>query len=102
MMKEVGMARKQKNNASVSEKVDKPKTRRTTTATLRKEIDALRASNQKLLVEIGKMSELYMNTLSNNAKESAAHERIAATQVAKRVCAFLLQTYGLKAAEILK
>ena len=85
---------------TASEKSDKPKVKRQTTTLLRKEIDRLKAKNIQLLREIGRMSELYLNALSD--KDRSADEKKAVVLAVKRVVAFLMQTYGLTAEDILE
>ena len=97
------MARK----AKTAEKAETPpKAKRQTTASLRKEIDALKATNYKLLNEIGKLSSMYMNALTESKKAAensrGNNEREAVIMATKRIVAFIMQTYGISITEIVK
>ena len=97
------MARK----AKTAEKAETPpKAKRQTTASLRKEIEALKATNFKLLNEIGKLSAMYMNALTESKKAEkdgqGNQEREAVLMATKRIVAFMMQTYGISINEIMK
>ena len=83
-----------------------PKAKRQTTTSLRKEIEALKATNSKLLNEIGKLSSMYMNALTESQKAAGNsrenNEREAVIMATKRIIAFLMQTYGISINEIVK
>lgn len=83
-----------KEDSKTTAKAAKPKAKRTSVAELRKEIDALKATNMKLLNEVGNLSAMYMNSLRDKSKTGAAQDREAVIMATKRVLAFLMQTYG--------
>ena len=70
-----------------------PKAKRQTTASLRKEIEALKATNFKLLNEIGKLSAMYMNALTESKRAEkngrGNAEREAIIMAMKRIIAFI-------------
>lgn len=100
------MARKAKTAVSVEDTGKSPKAKRQTTASLRKEIDALKETNNKLLNEIGNLSAMYMNALNENKKAEKNglknYEREAVVMATKRIVAFLMQTYGISIHDIVK
>lgn len=82
-------------------KAAKPRAKRTTVAELRKENDALKATNMKLLNEVGNLSAMYMNTLGDKERSERAFvskkvsdEKEAIIMATKRIIGFLMQTYG--------
>lgn len=91
-----------KEDSKTALKVSKPKAKRTSVAELRKEIDALKATNMKLLNEVGNLSAMYMNSLSDKSRTGAAQDREAVIMATKRVLAFLMQTYGFAFTDLVK
>ena len=85
---------RKKDASKKASNVAKPKAKRTSVAELRKEIDALKATNMKLLNEVGNLSAMYMNSLSEKSRTGAAQDREAVIMATKRVLALLMQTYG--------
>lgn len=72
----------------------RPKAKRTSAAELRKEIDALKATNMRLLKDLGNLSAMYMNALSQKRTTEIAQDKEAVVMATKRVIAFLMTTYG--------
>lgn len=91
-----------KEDSKTAAKEAKPKAKRTSVAELRKEIDALKATNMKLLNEVGNLSAIYMNSLSEKSRTGAAQDREAVIMATKRVVAFLMQTYGFAFTDLVK
>lgn len=91
-----------KEDSKTAAKAEKPKAKRTSVAELRKEIDALKATNEKLLNDIGNLSAMYMNSLSEKSRTGAAQDRVAVIMATKRVLAFLMQTYGFAFTDLVK
>ena len=89
-------------DSKTADKAAKPKAKRTSVAELRKEIDALKATNMKLLNEVGNLSAMYMNSLSEKSRTGAAQDREAVIMATKRVLAFLMQTYGFAFTDLVK
>lgn len=84
-------------------KVKKPRAKRVTMADLRKENEAIKATNMKLLGDIGKLSAMYMNEIAKNDKISGQErfsEKESALVVLRRIVAFLMHTYGFAAKDI--
>lgn len=91
-----------KEDSKTAAKAAKPKAKRTSVAELRKEIDALKATNKKLLNDVGNLSAMYMNSLSEKSRAGAAQDRVAVIMATKRILAFLMQTYGFAFTDLVK
>lgn len=91
-----------KEDSKTAAKAAKPKAKRTSVAELRKEIDALKATNKKLLNDVGNLSAMYMNSLSEKSRTGAAQDRVAVIMATKRILAFLMQTYGFAFTDLVK
>ena len=91
-----------KEDSKTAAEAAKPKAKRTSVAELRKEIDALKATNKKLLNDVGNLSAMYMNSLSEKSRTGAAQDRVAVIMATKRILAFLMQTYGFAFTDLVK
>lgn len=91
-----------KEDSKTAAKAAKPKAKRTSVAELRKEIDALKATNKKLLNDVGNLSAMYMNSLSEKSRTGATQDRVAVIMATKRILAFLMQTYGFAFTDLVK
>lgn len=91
-----------KEDSKTAAKAAKPKAKRTSVAELRKEIDALKATNKKLLNDVGNLSAMYMNSLSEKSRCGAAQDKVAVIMATKRILAFLMQTYGFAFTDLVK
>lgn len=100
---------RKKEDCKTVAKAAKPKAKRTTIAELRKELDALKATNLKLLNDIGQISSMYFNAVTDKNKATremtsrqASSEKESVIMAIKRVIAFLMQTYGFAFTELTK
>ena len=98
-----------KEDSKTADKAAKPKAKRTSVAELRKELDALKATNVKLLNDIGQISSMYFNAVTDKNKATremssrqASSEKESVIMATKRVIAFLMQTYGFAFTELTK
>lgn len=96
-----------KNDKKASAKTAKPKAKRTSVVELRKEIAALKERNMRLLSEVGNLSAMYMNTLTDKNKSERSFsarqgnvQKEAVVMATKRVVAFLMQTYGFALSDL--
>lgn len=96
-------------NKKTPVKAVKPRAKRTTVAELRKELDALKATNLKLLNDIGQISSMYFNAVTDKNKATremtsrqASSEKESVIMATKRVIAFLMQTYGFAFSDLTK
>lgn len=95
------MANKAKSDTTKNDA--KTKAKRQTTASLKKEIESLKANNVRLLNEIGNLSAMYMNSLSENMKSSRGalpKEKEVVVMATKRLIAFLMKTYGFEFSDL--
>lgn len=86
-----------------NEESAKPKVKRQTAVSLRKEIESLRATNMKLLNDIGNLSAMYMNALKDaNNQQEPIEESDAILRAIRKILEVVLPIYGKTPADIFK